>query len=248
VDAADPAAFASFLRTENPGAVVHLAAHPDPDFCEDHPEEARRLNLGSVQTLAATVPAGTYLLFVSSDYVFDGRLPPYAEDAPRSPLSLYGRLKCEAEDILARRPNTAILRVPLLIGGGPDLERSGFISIMRRALKGGEPQTVDDVLVRRPIWTRDVAEVIAFLLRTRATGVLQASGPRGGTRYGWTCEFARIFGLPCAHLKPSREVVARRAGRPRDSHLLTARLDALGAPAPRDFAEVVRVVMRELGG
>ena len=105
------------LVTETrPDAVVLLAAYRDPDFCEGNPAETARLNVDPVRYFAETLPAGVPLLFVSTDYVFDGRQPPYVETSSRNPISEYGRSKCAAEDVLASRPGAIVLRVPLLIG------------------------------------------------------------------------------------------------------------------------------------
>lgn len=243
VDLRDPTALAALLDEVAPDAVVHLAAYREPDFCEAHPGETARLNVDPVRLCAERLPASARLLFVSTDYVFDGTTPPYDETSPRHPLSEYGRSKCAAEDVLAGRDNAVVLRVPLLMGAGATLADSGFVAQMLAAVMSDHPQEIDDVLMRYPCWTRDVSGAIAFLLAGGQAGVFHISGPRGGTRYAWTVETARLLGRPHDHLIPSKIVIPRRAGRPVDSHLDDRKLRALGFTTATDPMDVVRAVL-----
>lgn len=246
VDIRHPDALARVADDTQPDLVLLLAAYREPDFCEADPAEARRLNVEPARALRRILPESVRLIFISTDYVFDGERPPYTEESPRTPVSEYGRTKCEAEDALAGRPNTAILRVPLLIGGGPTLAECGFIGQMVEAIRAGRPQLLDDVLIRFPTWTRDVAGAIRFLADHPLEGVFHYSGTRGGTRYAWTVETAKLLGLPHDHFTPSREIIQRKARRPLNSQLNDDKLRALGYGVHTDFAEVVRTVLGEL--
>lgn len=240
VDIREPAAWRELLRETKPALVVHAAAYPEPDFCEEHPAEARRLNVDTVRVLRDTLPAAARIIFISTDYVFDGTKPPYAEDSPRSPRSEYGRLKAEAEDVLSGRPATAILRTGLQIGPGMSQNRRGFIRELVELVRDGRPATVDDVLLRFPTWTGDTAEAVAFLASHAADGVYHVSGTRGATRYGWAMETARLLGLTAAHIAPSTAVIPRKAERPLNSQLSTGKLRALGYGQFTDYADVFR--------
>jgi dTDP-4-dehydrorhamnose reductase len=180
---------------------------------------------------------------VSSDYVFDGENPPYREDDPVSPLSEYGRSKVEGEGIALQRPGAAVLRIPLLIGAGPTLEASGFVAQMRELLLAREPVELDDVLIRFPTWTRDVAHAIRFIMANAGTGIFHFSSLRGNTRYGSTLETARILGLPSDHLRPSDSEVPRLAPRPRNSQLQPARLRAMGYDRFTDPKDATREIL-----
>jgi S-adenosylmethionine synthetase len=248
VDIRDAVALDEICQRVQPESVLLLAAYREPDFCEDHPEEARRLNVEPARTLRTCLPPQTHLTFISTDYVFDGLQPPYHETSSRHAVSVYGQTKCEAEDVLAGRPNTLVLRVPLLIGGGPTLRETGFIGQIVETLRRPERQVQDDVLVRFPTWTRDVAAALTFLVGRRAEGTFHYSGLQGGTRYHWMVETARALGLPAAHLVPSREVVVRKAVRPPNSQLSPDKIRSLGYTRFTPFAEVLKTVLAELGG
>ena len=127
VDMRDAEALKGLVEEVKPDVVVHSAAYRDPDFCEEHPDETYRLNVAPVERFCELLPESVPLLFVSSDYVFDGAAAPYREEDERSPVNEYGRLKVEAEDLVLQREAGLVLRIPLLIGAGPTWETSGFI-------------------------------------------------------------------------------------------------------------------------
>lgn len=235
------------LNRGAPAAVVHMAAYREPDFCEANPDECRALNVESTRYLCELLPADAYLLFISTDYVFDGNNPPYSEGDERCAVNVYGQSKVESEDLVLARPCSAVLRVPLLIGAGGSLDDSGFVAQMRQAVLEGKRLELDDVLARFPTWTRDVAKAILHLIQTRGEGVWHYSGLEGKTRFEWTLEMARILGADSSHLVPSNAVIPRKARRPGDSQLVPARLRETGYNEFSTFETAVRSILSEFG-
>ena len=216
------------LDVVQPHAVVHAAACPDPDLCESDPAEARRLNVDSVRWLIEYLPPGVPLVFVSTDYVFDGDHAPYVETDPVRAVNVYGQTKVEAESIVRTRSDALIIRIPLQVGPVPASGKPGFIAQLRAQIEAGTEAEVDDVLIRVPTWSGDVADAIAFLLQKRAAGIFHVSSPEAGTRWAWTLRLARQLGRPIPYLRPSTCIIPRKARRPVDGHLLTGKLAALG--------------------
>jgi dTDP-4-dehydrorhamnose reductase len=240
LDLRDPDAVASFCADVRPDAVVVLAAYREPDVCEEQPEETRRLNTAPLGVLASILPPEVPLVFVSTDYVFDGAHPPYREDSPRCPLNVYGASKVEAEDFVLARPRASVLRVPLLMGWMETVDSSGFFSQLVKDLKHEGPLDLDDVLARYPVWTRDAGEAIRTLLADRRAGAFHYSTPRRLTRYRAAVEMGELLGWPTDHLKPSHTVIPRRAARPHDAQLATDKWTGMGYVLPHDFREVAR--------
>ena len=243
VDLRDPEALRAALEEQAPDVVVHCAAYREPDFCEQEPEETRRLNVDPVRVMCDTLPAGVPLVLVSTDYVFDGETPPYREDDPVNPLSEYGRSKVEGERIVLERESSLVMRIPLLIGAAPTLEASGFVAQMKDLVLDRKLEELDDVLIRYPTWTRDVARAIRFLLSQPERGIFHFSSLRGGTRYGWTIEMAALLGVASDHLAPSQAVVPRIAVRPANSQLEPARLHAMGYRGFTDPIDAIRDIL-----
>ena len=246
-DLREPDAVRRLLDSARPDVVVHTAAYRDPDFCETHPDEARRLNVEPVRVMTSELPADSRFVLISTDYVFDGEMPPYREDSDRRPLSVYGCSKAEAEDLALARHNTLVVRIPLLIGIEPAHRGpSGFVLQIARHILQRQPVEVDDVLVRYPTWTEDVADAIAFLLARNAAGVFHVSSPRGGTRYHWTLETARILDRQANHVSPMKKPFPRPAPRPPNAQLATPKLRALGFDQFTDFTAAAKQVLEGL--
>lgn len=247
LDLREAKALSCFLQRETPDCVVHCAAYRDPDFCEEHPVEAGRLNVDSVRTMCDVLPARCVFVQISTDYVFDGETPPYFESSPRRPINRYGETKAAAEDRVLRRAGSLILRMPLLVGAGPDWARSGWITQLHGQLQNPAPQEADSSALRFPTWIEDVAEAVAFLLDRRATGVFHVSSALPLTRYDSLRTVARIAGLSPDHILPQSVPVRPRARRPRDSRLDTTALRALGFREPASFECVARSVLSRFG-
>jgi dTDP-4-dehydrorhamnose reductase len=247
LDIRDPAALSAFLRETRPDRVVALAAYREPDVCEEFPAETRRLNTEPMKVLVQELPPEVPILFVSTDYVFDGKHPPYKEDAERRPLSEYGKSKAEAEDIVRTRSNALVLRVPLLMGWTDQFESSGYFSQLINDLKATETTELDDVLRRFPVWTRDVGEAIRTLLEQGETGVFHFSTTRPLTRYRAALEMAELIGWPTSHLVPSSRIIPRKAPRPDDSQLDSSKWKNLGYAMPHDFRDVALRFLHHFG-
>ncbi len=109
------------VRETHPDWIVLAAAYTDVDGCENNQDLAFAVNRdGAANVAAAAKEVGARLLFLSSDYVFDGKKStPYEIDDPRNPQSIYGRSKAEAEiKLLEMVPDCCIVRTSWLFGVG----------------------------------------------------------------------------------------------------------------------------------
>lgn len=243
VDLRDPESLKDLLGVAKPDVVVHSAAYRDPDFCEDHPEEAFRLNVGPVEQFCKLLPGSVPLLFISSDYVFDGNAAPYREEDERHPVNTYGRLKVEAEDLVLQHKTGLVLRIPLLIGAGPTWEESGFVSKTLALIQDPAPSGLDDSGVRYPTWVDDVAEAVAHLLEIGATGVYHYSSLEGGTKYEWALQLADLAGLSTESITPDRQGSATRAERPGNTQLSVDKIRRTGLSRFTPFRTVARSIL-----
>lgn len=115
-----------------PNIIIHAAAERRPDKVEQDKDAARRLNVESTGLLAEIVsemnrdnPAKHFMLYISTDYVFDGKSAPYQPTDATNPLNEYGRHKLEGERMIIHHcPDAGILRVPVLYGETKNLKES----------------------------------------------------------------------------------------------------------------------------
>ena len=240
LDLASADSVRSVFDAVRPAAVVHSGAIAGPDACEQDPDMARRVNADSTRLLAELCGrSGAKLILISTDLVFDGEKGRYAEDDAPRPLSVYGRVKLEAEEAaLERAPGAVVVRIAAaygrLLGGRPC-----FVDEMRAALSRGGPVTAFTDQWRSPTAADGMAEVLLRLLAEPGLeGVFHWGGADRSTRYETAMALCRAFGYDDRLVRPARMNDKRTpAPRPRDSSLDSTRLSAALGIAPPTLAE-----------
>ncbi len=219
------------LADVRPALIVNCAAERRPDACEADAPSVRALNVGLPVALAA---CGAPLIHLSTDYVFDGRNAPYETDAPRRPLNAYGRQKAAAEEALEALPHVLILRVPILFGPTLDL-RASAVTVLADNLRAAKGACVpmDDLAVRYPTFTPDVARQIARLAPEAGRslrGIYHYSGGEPMTKHLMALTMAPLIGCDPAQCLPDRRPPS--VPRPYDCHLSVRRLRQTGLWLP----------------
>lgn len=166
-DIADAEAVDSSIDDFCPDLVIHTAANAVVDECEADPGLALRVNVNGTRNVAtACRRRGGRLVYISSDYVFDGRDCPaagYDEADIPNPLSVYGVTKLAGEQIAASAdPGCVIVRTSWLFGGQD--ERTDNVLAMARKLVEGEPKELISDQFSCPTYTPDLARAIVYLL------------------------------------------------------------------------------------
>jgi dTDP-4-dehydrorhamnose reductase len=230
-DIRDADAVRRVLDATRPDWIVLSAAYTDVDGCERKPELAFSVNRdGAVNVAAAAKEAGARLLFLSSDYVFDGRkTTPYATSDGRNPQSVYGRSKAEAEvHLIELLPTCCIARTSWLFGTGgkcfPD-------AILKLAASRPALDVVDDQR-GSPTYAVDLASAIMQLCRKNAQGIVHVTNRGDCTWFEFAREIVRRSGLSTEVRPVSSRQMARPAPRPAYSVLSPASLESFGIVMP----------------
>lgn len=207
-----------FLR-HNPDTVIHLAAFTNVDACEFEPEKARAGNeIATLNVAEATREVGAALLYISTDYVFDGRLErPYREDDLPNPISVYGRSKLMGErhvqEVLDRY---FIVRTSWLFGPNG---KNFVTTILRLAGEKSEIRIVNDQQ-GSPTYTRHLSQKLAELVATRKYGVYHLTGGGNCTWFEFAKKILELCGLNGVQVIPiSSQELDRPAPRPANSVL-----------------------------
>jgi len=236
------------VRDTRPEWIVLAAAYTDVDGCEGNPDLAFGVNRdGAVNVAVAAKQVGARLLFLSSDYVFDGKKSaPYEIEDSRNPQSVYGRTKAEAEiKLLELMPECCIARTSWLFGIGgkcfPD-------TILKLAASRPALDVVND---QRgcPTYAADLARAIIQLCRNDASGIVHVTNAGDCTWFEFAREIVSSAGLATAVRPVSSEQMARPAPRPAYSVLSPTRLNALGISLPSWHDALLRYLQeRRLAG
>jgi dTDP-4-dehydrorhamnose reductase len=219
------------VQRSRPDWIVLAAAYTDVDGCETHRDLAFAVNChGAVNVARAAKEQGARLLFLSTDYVFDGtKSAPYATGDPRSPRSVYGESKAEAEvQLLQVLPECCIVRTSWLFGAGgkcfPD-------TILKLAASRPQLEVVGDQR-GSPTYTIDLARAVIQLCRRQASGIVHVTNRGNCSWYEFAREIVACAGLGTLVRETTSDKFVRPAKRPQYSVLSPESLQKRGIEIP----------------
>ena len=214
-----------------PEWIVLTAAYTDVDGCEQNQELAFSVNRdGAVNVAEAARNGGARLLFLSSDYVFDGeKTTPYEIGDARNPQSVYGRSKAEAELRLAELvPECCVVRTSWLFGVGGKCFPDAIIKL------AATRPAIDVVHDQRgcPTYTVDLARTIIQLCRKKAHGIVHVTNRGDSSWFEFAEQIVKAANLETQVLPISSLQMARPAPRPPYSVLSPSSLQRLAIQMP----------------
>jgi len=252
LDVRDESAVREFITDHAPDAIVVAAAERRPDVCENDPALARALNVDALGFIAsAAQETGSWVLSISTDYVFDGTRPPYQPDDAPNPLNAYGRSKLDGEQALLQSgAQSCVLRLPLLYGPVIDWGESAVTSLtpaIVESVRGPAPAVMDAWATRYPTFTPDVAVVIRQLLERHeigesVTGVKHWSGDEPMTKFDIAQSIARVLNVD-ARIRAQHTPIDATP-RPQNCHLASDALEALKIGQRTPFDTAIRSVLQ----
>lgn len=220
LDLADPEAVGKLIHEVRPECIFVPGGVTAVDWCETHEAEARRICVdGTVAVREASEAIGAHVVFFSTDYVFSGKAGPYGEKDPPDPISVYGRIKAEAERAAGDR--CAILRTSMVYSDDP--ESRNFHNYVRDTLRaGGEVKAFADQ-AGSPTYATSLA-VVTVAMRQKWTGIHHVAGPEVLTRLEFARRVARAYGLDEHRIRPvTSEEMHLPAPRPKRGGLRSTR-------------------------
>ncbi len=214
-----------------PEVVIHAGAHTDVDGAERNPALALAVNAEGTERVAhAAARVGARLIYISTDYVFDGRgTRPYLETDPTNPVSAYGESKRAGEQrALAVCESTLVVRTAWLYG----LHGRNFVKTMLQL--ASERPCLKVVADQRgcPTFAGDLAGMIEKLVTHPAQGVLHVTNAGDCTWHEFATEIVRLAGSCIPVEAITTADMPRPAKRPAYSVLSADRLHRLGFSMP----------------
>lgn len=232
LDIRDRASLEGLLTALHPDIVYLPAAIGSAEEVEVHPEESFAVNVQPVKELATLLQKrGTPLVYFSSDYVFDGTSPPYAETAPTSPINAYGRQKVLAEEAIQERL-TRFLIIRTAVVYGCEAQGKNFSCRVLQVLRRGEVLKVPRDQKSNPTYAPNLARAVRELALGGACGIFHVAGSAPVLRSDFAFTIARTFGLPMHFISPvDSSELGQKALRPKDVTLdLSKALSTLRTP------------------
>ena len=247
MDLEDHQSIAEVVNKVKPEVIVHSAAYTDVDGCELDKVKAYRANYLGTKVLASVSRGVEFFVYISTDYVFDGKRGMYGEDDVPNPINYYGlsKLLGEVAVVSILGGKSCVVRVSGLYGYSPTGKKNFGIIALGKLLKGEEVRAFHDQMLS-PTYVRFLAQAIAKIVEKRVTGILHVAGERV-SRYEFALRLAEVIGVDRGLVRSiSMNDVRLVARRPRDSSLDTSKAKNLGIGLPpldhclRDFVTIYR--------
>ena len=184
------------FSTYQPEVVIHAGAQTKPDESELNQMETYLTNVeGTVNLLVNAAEIQSYFIFLSTDFIFDGKKGMYEEEDVAIPVNYYGRTKLEGEELVKDyEADWAIVRT-VLVYGMPPAGRANILTIVKDKLTKGEVYNVVDDQVRTPTYIGDLAAGIVSIIGKKEKGVFHLAGKDILTPYQMAIKTANYLGL-----------------------------------------------------
>ncbi len=238
MDMTRPDEICKAICRKRPRAIVHAGAWTDVDGCEADPDRAFAINwLATKAVASAAIKCEAILIYISTDYVFDGAKPIYSEHDEPNPLNVYGKTKLWGEKEVLRVPTGYVVRTSWVFGPGGKSFLSRFLDIAA----AGKPLTAIADQVSRPTYAPHLASLLLDFARARLPfGLYHLAGATDATYLDFVTRGLDLAGLKADVMAVSSSEMARPARRPARSSLSSWAYTALSGKGIPGWEETLK--------
>ena len=247
LDVCDRNATIEAMRSSRPDVIIHAAAWTAVDACESDPDRAMRDNGEATRNVVDAARAcGARVMYVSTDYVFDGRKPtPYVEGDTPNPTSVYGASKLAGERAMDEMD--AIVRISWVCG----FHGNNMVKTIMRLMDTHPTLAFVDDQIGHPSFADDVARGMVSLVEEGVSGIWHLTNQGVVSWYDFAREVVELCGgdpervtaIATSELQPPRPAI-----RPANSVLDNSAMRAAGMPMLDDFRIPLARLVRRLRG
>ena len=247
LDITDEAAVQAYFDEVKPDAILHCAAFTNVDAAEEDKETAYNVNaLGPKYLAQAANKVGAKMVYVSTDYVFDGTATePYEVDHPTNPLGVYGETKFAGEEFLKQNLDRYfIVRTAWVFG----INGNNFVKTMLRLAEDRDEIGVVHDQVGSPTYTVDLARFMIDLVESEKYGVYHATNEGVCSWYDFAVEIFKQAGVDVKVNPLTSDQFPRPAARPNYSVLSKRKIAEQGFTLLPDWHDALAAYLMELRG
>ena len=245
MDITDAGKVSEVLNAEQPDAVIHCAAYTAVDAAEDNVELCRKINAEGTENIAkACKELGCKLLYVSTDYVFNGEGErPWEPDDEREPLNVYGQTKYEGELAVEKYVEKFfIVRIAWVFG----VNGKNFIKTMLRLGEDHDELTVVADQIGSPTYTYDLARLLVDMIGSEKYGRYHATNEGLCSWYDFAVEIFRQAGMDVRVRPVTSEEYPAKAKRPHNSRMDKDKLEENGFKRLPDWKDALGRYLKAL--
>jgi len=245
VDLSEPVSAFDVVKEVKPDVIMHAAALTNVDRCEKEKELAFKVNVKGTKVIAeAARKLNSFLIYVSTDYVFDGSKGMYKEDDETNPINYYGYTKLLGEQYCK---DFCIARTCVIYGAKPASGKINFVLWLIDKLRNGEKVKIITDQYITPTLNTNLAKMMLEVAEKELKGVFHLAGATRVSRFEFAKAVADVFGLDETLITPSKMgEINWIAKRPRDSSLDTSKAASLLDEKPYTLEKALKVLKREL--
>ena len=223
--------FGEIINTYLPDIIVHLAAITNVDLCETNKDLAWNNNVKATENILHHI-RGTKckIIFISTDYIFDGTAGPYSENDKPNPINYYGKTKLAAENIKRGSAQPWVILRTNVLYGNSHLNKASFVKWIIDSLSKKEKIKVVNDQFGNPTWTAALSEAIKISMVMNVNDIFHYGGSEFISRFEFAKTIANIFNLDSSLIIPIKtNDLNQKAKRPLNSGLITSKIeDVLG--------------------
>jgi len=237
----------AFSRVK-PDVVIHAATLTDVDKCELNKEFAWKINVeGTRNIVEAAKSTGSFLIYISTDYVFNGEKGCYTELDKPDPINHYGLTKLKAEELAKASGTYFIARPSVIYGSTPAAGKVNFALWLIETLRKGEHVKIVTDQWNTPTLNTNLAEMTLEVAERRLTGTFHLCGATRVSRFEFAQLIAEVFALDKSLIDP---VLSSQfnwpAKRPMDSSLDTSKAQQTLKSKPLEIHEALKQLKLEI--
>lgn len=248
-DVSDKARVKEAFKGVNPEVVVHAAALTDVDKCELDKELAWKINVEGTRNIAESVRENhAFLVYISTDYVFDGEKGHYEEADTTHPINYYGLTKLKAEELVKELAEEyCIARASVIYGSTPAAGKINFALWVLNKLGRNEQVRIVTDQWNSPTLNTNLAEMTLEIIRRKLNGIFHLSGATRINRYDFAKQIAQTFNVDANLVNPSTSAeFSWVAKRPRDSSFNIAKAHKTLKSKPLQIYHALERMKQEL--
>lgn len=245
MDITDKKAVERVLADVNPDVVIHCAAYTAVDAAEDNIELCKKINVDGTENIAAMCKKiGCKMVYISTDYVFDGEGEnAFEPDQETAPLNVYGLTKFQGEEVVKRYlEKYFIVRISWVFG----INGNNFVKKVLQLGKERKEINVVNDQIGSPTYTFDLSTLLVDMIETEKYGVYHATNEGICSFYEFACEIFRQAGLEVKVNPVDSSVFPAKAKRPHNSRMSKDKLKENGFQPLPAWQEAVSHYLGEL--
>ena len=242
MDLRDHKQISGVFDEKNPDVVIHLGAMTDVDLCESENRSASEINAKSTETIAKECSKqNSFLIYLSTDYVFDGNSGMYKETDTTNPIGYYGKSKLDGEISVQNSSADYCITRTSTPFGLHSKKKSFPIWIIENLEQKNQINVLTDQITS-PTYIPNLSKMLIEIAERKITGILHISGASNMSRYDMACMIADKFNYDQSFLKPATmNDMNWVAKRPKNSSLDISRAVSILHEKPQAIEESIEL-------